>query len=201
MTRRTRVAGVFVVAVLVSVLVPVFAAQAQTATFSEINDAVRSRNFDAARTRPDPLNPNRLVIGFSSGFDPQTFKYRGFTASTSAFFLPSAVDTISFVVDAPEGFYIAKLTYSQTGTGWGARGGTAAGSTQWVVDGHALHIATSSTNPTVRSTADFTGQFLTTIPVSITANLFVFAPPLVGFATAAITSANVVVELLPLPTP
>src|SRR5690349_6148626 len=85
-------------------LVPL-AAQAQTGSpavkFSQINDAVAGRFFDSTTTLPDPLNPNVLVVGLHTGIDPLTWKDRDFKASLTAFSFPAAIDTLSFVIEAP----------------------------------------------------------------------------------------------------
>ena len=60
-------------------------AQAQTVTFSDITDAVPGRFFDAATTAADELDPNTLKIGFNSGLDFVTWKFRDFKASSLAF--------------------------------------------------------------------------------------------------------------------
>jgi hypothetical protein len=104
------------------------AAQAQTVTFSNINDAVPEKYFDSATTRADELNPNRLIIGFNSGFNSKTWVNTQFTASTASFFRRQVMDTISFLITAPEGYYISKITYIQSGSGGISRTGSAAGS-------------------------------------------------------------------------
>src|SRR5262249_49540891 len=63
-------------------LPPVPVAQEPLATFSDIADAVPSRFFDAEATTPDPVNGNKLLIGFSTGFDAATWTVNEFTAST-----------------------------------------------------------------------------------------------------------------------
>jgi hypothetical protein len=173
-------------------------AQGQTVTFSDINDAVPSKFFDAATSAPDSADPNKLIIRFNTGIDAASWTANDFRASTVAFSRPSAMDTISFRVDAPAGFYIAMITYSQGGAGSIARSGRAAGGANWVVGGFAASLGLFGTNPSLSSTADLTGMQLTSVPVSITIGLFAWAPPLVGSATVAVTSANVVVHLLPL---
>jgi hypothetical protein len=174
------------------------AAQAQSVTFADINDAVPSRFFDAAASSVDPADPNKLVIGFNSGFDSATWKATEFRASTASFSHASAMDTISFNVAAPAGFYISKITYAQRGTGSVVRTGKASGGAQWVVAGLAAPLGMFGTNPTLSATADLTGLNATSVPVSITTGLFVFATPSLGSASVEVTSADVVVEILPL---
>jgi hypothetical protein len=174
-------------------------AQAQAVTFSNINDALPGKYFDAATTVVDPANLNRLIIGFNSGLDSATWVYNAFKASTAAFYRASAMDTISFIVEAPDGYYIARITYTQNGTGSVVRTGKASGGSQWVVDDTAMHLGFFGANPTLTGVVDLTDQYKTTVPVSITTGLFVFATPSLGSATLSLTKAAVVVELLPLP--
>ncbi len=173
-------------------------AHAQSVTFSDINDAVPSRFYDAATSAPDPADPNRLIIRFNSGLDPSNWKSNEFKASTAAFSHTSAMDTITFRIHAPEGFYIAKVTYTQRGTGSVVRTGKAAGGAAWVVDDASADLGQFGTSPTLTATADLTGQNKTFVPISITNGLFAFATPSLGSATVAITYADVFVELLPI---
>jgi hypothetical protein len=175
------------------------AAHGQTATFSHIRDAVPGRFFDAATTAPDTTNPNMLRIGLHSGLDFLTFKYVDFRASSTAFSHTAAMDTISFRVHAPEGFYISKITYTQRGTGSVIRTGRAAGSTNWVVGRIAADLGVFAANPSFTESLDLTGRHITNLPVSITNSLFAFSTPTLGSATVGLIGAEVVVELLPLP--
>jgi hypothetical protein len=109
------------------------------------------------------------------------------------------MDTMSCLIAAPAGFYIAKIHYMQRGTGATERMGKAAGSATWVVDDIAADLGVFDTNPTLSRTRDLTGQYRTLVPVSITNGLFAFAPPRLAAATISMTSAEVLVELLPLP--
>src|SRR5262245_36993093 len=101
---------------LLMVLCVTTAAHAQVARFRSIRDAVPSKFFDAATTAPDPSNPNKLVIGLNSGLDQTTFITTEFVAFTP--YRRAAMDTISFTVNAPAGFYVAKITYNQRGVGF-----------------------------------------------------------------------------------
>jgi hypothetical protein len=178
---------------------PVSEVQEPLVTFSDITDAVPGRFFDAATTTPDPDNGNKLLIGLSTGFDARTWTVNDFTASTAAFHRAAAMDTISFLVEAPNGFYIARITYTQRGTRAISRTARAAGGAHWVVDGVPADLGLFNTDPTLSGTVDLTGQNKILVPVSITCGLFSFAPPVIGSATISITSAEVLVELLPLP--
>jgi hypothetical protein len=173
-------------------------AQAQVVTFSEITDAVPSKFFDAARTAPAAFNANKLAIGLHRGMNWTLMKATDFKASTAAYSYTTAHDTISFTAKAPAGFYIAKITYTQRGTGSVVRTGKAAGAASWVVDGVATNLGSFGSNPTLSRTIDLTRKKLTEVPVSITTSLFAFATPSLGSATITLTSADVVVYLLPL---
>jgi len=109
------------------------------------------------------------------------------------------MDTISFLIEAPNNFYIAKITYTQRGTHAISRTVRAVGGVHWVVDGVPADLGLFDTNPTLSGTVDLTGQNKLLVPVSITCSLFSFAPPMIGSATISITSAEVLVKLLPLP--
>jgi hypothetical protein len=166
-----------------------------TATFSEVRDAVPGRFFDSATT---VANGNTLRIGLNSGLDFRTFKYNDFRASSTSFSHPNAMDTISFRVSAPAGYYISRITYSQRGTGSVIRTGRAAGMTNWVVGEVADDLGSFATSPTLSGSMDLTGLNITELPVSITNSLFAFSTPLLGSATVGVTGADVVVELSPL---
>jgi hypothetical protein len=168
------------------------------AKFLDINDAVPSRFFDADATAPHADDPNKLIIAFHSGMDWTTWKATDFRASTAAFSHMAAMDTISFRVVAPEGFYIAKITYTQGGRGSVVRLAKAAGGAHWVVGAFAAHLGLFGTNPTLTGEADLSGLAMTSVPVSITNALFTFAAPALGAATLEVTSAEVQVYLLPL---
>lgn len=167
------------------------------ATFTRLRDAVPGRFFDAARTRPDASNPNRLIIGFNTGLDFTTFKWADFRASTAAFSYTTAMDTISFTVRAPEGYYIGTITYTQRGFGSVVRTGKAAGSANWVVGGWAADLGDFTTNPSGSWRMDVAHKKLRAVPVAITNSLFAFSTPVLGSASVAVTSADVVVTLIP----
>jgi hypothetical protein len=173
-------------------------AYGQQATFSQISDAVGKKFFNPSTTAPDPLNPNRLIIRMHSGMDWTVWKGTEFKASTLAYSYTTAMDTIRFRVKAPTGYYIAKLTYTQRGTGTAVRTGIVSGAAQWVIGDFAFNIATFSTTAGLSRTVDLTGRNLTSLPVSITTTLFAYATPSLGAATLQLTGADVYVQLLPL---
>jgi hypothetical protein len=166
-------------------------AQAQVAKFKQITDAVPSKFFDAATSAPDPSNPNKLIIGFNSGFDPTTFVANDFRASSLPFSNRAAMDTISFTVKAPTGYYISKITYTQRGTGFTGRTSSSMGGATWVVAGHAASLGVFTSDPGLSGTADVAAMKLTSVPVSITVSLFA------STGSVAVTSADVRVQLVP----
>ncbi len=175
------------------------AAQGQTVTFVDIRDAVPTRFFDATTTTQDDVNPNMLHIGLNTGLDFRTFKYADFRASSTAFSHAAAMDTISFRVLAPVGYYISKISYAQRGAGSVVRTGKAAGMANWKVAHIVGDLGVFGTNPALMDSIDLTGLNLTDVPVSISNSLFAFSTPLLGSATVGLTGAEVVVELQPLP--
>jgi hypothetical protein len=201
-SRRHSVTRFALIAALTALsLIGASTARAQTATFSDITDAVPGRFFDAATTTLDEFDPNTLVIGLNSGFDYQTLKFTDFRASTTPLSHMSAMDTISFTVEAPERHYIASITYAQRGRGNVVRTGRAAGTANWVVGDLAADLGVFGTNPELLETMDLRGFDMTRISVSISNSLFAFSTPVLGSATVAVTLAAVHVELLPFPEP
>jgi len=161
--------------------------QAQVARFKQITDAVPSKFFDAATSAPDPSNPNRLVIGFNSGLDPTTFLPADFVAFSNRV----AMDTISFLVKAPLGYYISKIVYTQRGAASTGRTSVSAGGATWVVAGHAANLGVFRGDPSLTGTADVTALKLTSVPVSVTVSLFA------STGAVTVTSADALVQLVP----
>lgn len=184
-----------VVGTLVVMLGAAASAQAQTVTFSRIDDAVPSRWVDPSTTRVDATNRNKLIVGFNRGLDASTLKYREFRASTSSFNYRAAMDTISVRVTAPTGYYITTVTYTQRGSGSQTGTGRAQGGASWIVADLAGSLGTFSTNPTLSKTVDISSRRLTAIPVSITNSLNVFSTTSLGSATVSITGADITVKL------
>jgi hypothetical protein len=162
------------------------------ARFAGIFDAVPSSYFDARTTAPDPHDPNSLVIGFDTGSDPTTLVARDFRASALPFSHRTAMDTISFTIEAPAGYFVSKVVYSQQGTASKDRTSVVAGGATWVVAGIPGNLGSFSDDPSLSSTLELTSLRLTSVPVSITVSLFA------STGTVAVTAAGVRVELLPL---
>ena len=172
----------------------------QTVKFLDINDALPTRFFDAKATAADPADPNRLVIAFhSAAIDFTTFKANDFRASTAAFSHPAAMDTISFRIEAPKGQRIARVIYTQRGTGSQIRVAKASGATHWVVGDYAAQLGIFGTNPSLVGIADLSEAPQAAVDVSITTGLFAFAAATSGAASVEVTSAEVQVELVPAP--
>ena len=184
--------------VLGLVLVTASAAQAQVVRFA-VTDAVPGRFFNPAASTPDPSNPNRLVIGFHTGIDWTTWKYRDFRASSGAYGYSTAMDTLNVSIRAPWGYYISKVTYSQQGTGSVARIGFAGGAGNWIVAGVPANLATFGTSPTLSREMDLDARRLTSLTMSVTINLSAYATATSGAASLALTGADVEVELKALP--
>jgi hypothetical protein len=192
MRRATWMMWLAAMAVVVSA--PTANAQAPV-EFADIDDAVASRFFDPATST---TVGNRLVIGFNSGRDAATRKIRTFRASTTANSYTTAMDTISFTVNAPSGFYVSKITYRQKGSGSVIRTGKTAGAANWVVGDFSYDLGTFGLNPTLTRSLDLRHLRWRTVPVSITASLFAYSTGQSGSATISITGAEVLVEVLPL---
>jgi len=175
------------VAAFVVLLGAASSAHAQVAKFKQINDAVPLKFFEAATSAADPANPNRLIIGFDTGLDPATFQPADFLAFSNRV----AVDTISFVVKAPLGYYISRITYTQRGAGSTSRTSVEAGAATWVVAGHSASLGSFRSDPNLTGTADVTAMKLTSVPVSITLSLFA------STGAISVTSADVMVQLVP----
>ena len=179
----------------VAVVVTSVTARGQTPVkFVGIDDAVEFRFFDVLTSKTEG---NNLIIGLNTGRDPASWLANDFRASTAAYGRRWAMDTISFKVQAPSGYYITKLTYTQKGTGSATGTGRASGGASWIVNGFAFDLGSFTTNPTLSKSLDLTPLRWSSIPVSITATLSAYATTSLGSATVAITGAQVLVEVAP----
>lgn len=155
---------------------------AQVVTFSKFNDAVAGACYEPATTVPDSINPNKLLIGM------------GPCSASNPSSLTSPVvrmDTFSFQVAAPDGYFISKLIFSQNLGTSGSRGGRGFAAANWVVDDDPL--------PT-QGTLDLSLEPVrkTVIPVSLTTFLAAFGISVVS-GSASASNPTVTAELLPLP--
>jgi len=175
-------------------------ARAQNVTFTDVRDAVPGKYFSPAGTHALPEAQNTLEIGFESGRDSGLDDE--FRASTEAFGNRVAMDTLSFNVVAPEGYYISSITYHQSGTGAVNTPGDARAASSWVVNGQPADLGSFSPGqfPWSNSqTARFTDSSLTVVPVSLTTELYAFAAPSLASAEVDFTRATIVVILAPRP--
>ena len=180
----------------VTVIVAAVTARAQTPVqFTGIDDAVDFRFFDVATTR---VQGNKLIIGFNTGRDPASWLANDFRASTAAFSRRWAMDTISFVVNAPSGYYISRLTYNQKGTASVTGTGKVSGQTTWIVGGFAFDAGTFATNPTLSRVLPIKGVRWSSIPISVTTTLSAYSTTSLGSASVSITGAEVVAEVAPM---
>lgn len=170
------------------------AAHAQTATFINIGDALPARCYNPATTAADPTNPNRLLVGMHAGIVSGSFGTSAECLATDSG--PSmTTDTIVFYAVAPPGYYVSRVTFSQTAATSGSRGGRGFASASWVVADDAMTAAVGGT-----SVADLTGRNLTVVPVKFTTFLAA-AGGSVRSGSARASNASAVVELLPLTAP
>ena len=180
--RATKLITWMAVAALLSLGI-VSSARAQHATFSNYNDASASHCYNPATTAPDATNLNRLIIGM--------------LACTAA--APNGttviMDSFSFRITAPAGYYVSKVTFTQNGTSGGSRGGAGYRAATWVVDDEAFPV--SSTTTGWEAIVDLSLQRKSVVPVSITTFLAAFGITVVS-GSASASSPAVVVELLPL---
>ena len=197
MNLQTRVPAAILALILLGCAAP---ALAQHVTFTDVRDAVPGKFFNpnADSTHVDPAAPNTLLIGFESGRDSGDSLDDAFKASTEAFGNRVAMDTLSFNVVAPSGYYVSSITYVQAGVGSIIRVADARGASSWIVAGKPSHLGFFRSNPSLSRTEEFSNSQLTIVPVSITTNLSVFAAPTSGEAHVELTDARVVVTIAPL---
>ena len=179
----------------VAVVITAVTARGQSPVqFVGIDDAVEFRFFDVATSRAEG---NKLIIGLNTGRDPATWLANDFRAATSAYSRRWAMDTISFNVKAPSGYYITRMTYIQKGTGSVIGTGKASGQTTWVVGGFGYDVGTFTTRPTLSKSLDLASLRWSSVPVSITTTLSAYATTSLGSASVSITGAEVLVEVAP----
>ena len=165
-------------------------ASAQNAIFSEIRDAVPLKYFDPATTHPDA---NTLVIGFHE----TRFRASAVGNTTGP---RLAADTLSLVVTAPPEHYISSITCHLSGTGAVNTPADARAASNCVINGQPVDLGSvggGALSPewSLSSQPVPIAGALMTVPVSLTAQLFAYAPPALGEADVAITSATIVVTL------
>lgn len=147
---------------------------AQTATFSRFTSI--GGCYAPSVTAPDPLDLNRLIIGM------------GPCTASSPNGTRVIMDTFTFHVEAPAGYFISGISFSQTMRTSGSRGGRGFAAKSWVVDDEALGGGGS---------VDLSLERKTFLPVSITTFLAAFGIQVVS-GSASASNAVVVVELSPM---
>lgn len=183
-----------IVSIALLFLAGVTTASAQVVEFRRVRDAVPGKFFDAKQSEPGNVNPNRLNIAFNSGIDLKTLTFNEFRANTLPYGNRSAADVIQFVVAAPGGYFISRVTYVQKGTASTLRGAVQTGTALWTVGAFPSQIANFN-NPNLRASADVSELQRTTLPVAIAVSLFA-----AGGGDITITDAAVVVEIEAFPT-
>lgn len=176
-------------------------ASAQPASFTAVRDSVPARYFDAANTRPESTEPNTLVIGLDAAVP---FRASAEVANTAGTRLAS--DTLSVVVTAPAGYYVSSVTCHVSGRGAVNTPADARAAANCVINGQpedmgsvggAKFPSTGADWSLSSTTATLTDLALTSVPVSLTAQLFAFAAPALASAEIDLTSATIVVTVSP----
>ena len=193
---------------MLSLAAPALAQDPPPVTFENIRDAVPGRFFSPSATVADA---NTLHVGFESGAN--AFK------ACAPFELPLspapcsntrvAMDTLSFVVRAPEGYYVSKISYNQKATGAISRLADSRGASSLVVAGVPIDLGgpfggaaqfSAGGGERLRSSVtEYTDTQMTAVPISLTTGLFAYASDL-GAARVELESASVTVEILPIVT-
>ena len=191
---------------MLSLAAPALAQDPPPVTFENIRDAVPGRFFSPSATVADA---NTLHVGFESGADafkacaPSTPPLSAAPCSITRV----AMDTLSFVVRAPEGYYISKISYNQKATGAISRLADSRGASSLVVAGVPIDLGgpfggaaqfPAGGGARLRSSErEFTDTQMTAVPISLTTGLFAYASDL-GSARVELESASVTVEILPI---
>ena len=166
------------------------AAQAATVTFSNFADGNNAAlYFDIATTSQ---TGNTLTLGLNN------FTANGLNVS--------ALDTLSFLVTAPTGFQITRISYSENGTGQ-TTNGVALATGSMTADGTPKNFLTQMFTPnTGASNWSISGSIdianKDSIAVSIVNSLFaVTFGGINDIATVSKTGATIEVEVAPVPLP
>ena len=172
-------------------------ASAQNAIFSEIRDAVPLRYFDSATTaaQSGAANTHTLVIGFH-----ETDPFRASDEVPNTTDTRLAADTLSVVVTAPPGHYISSITCHLSGTGAVNTPADARAASNCVINGQPVDLGSvggGALSPewSLSSQPVAIAGALTTVPVSLTAQLFAFAADAQASAKVDLTSATIVVTV------
>jgi|LNFM01.1.fsa_nt_gb hypothetical protein len=167
-------------------------AQAATVTFSNLADGNNAAQFfDIGSTT---IAGNSISIGIN-----------GFTANGANNLTLSALDTFSFLVTAPTGFKITKVTYTESGNGQ-TTGGVAMATGSITADGTPKNFLTQLFLPntglsdwSIGGSVDVANK--DSIAVSIVNSLFAVAFDPTQIATISKTGASISVDVAPIPLP
>ena len=210
MTLKSMHAGAAVIAFATLALAsPTSAQEAPPVAFEQIRDAVPAKYFSTGGTHTTPESPNMLLVGIESGAGA----FRA-CAPTSLPLSPLpcnntrvAIDTLSFVVRPPDGYYVSSITLAQAGTGAISRLADARGSSGWVVAGvpidldgpfgGAAQFPAGGSEWSRSRVLELSDSSVRAIPVSLTTGLFAYAGAVGGEARVELTSASVVVTIAP----
>jgi hypothetical protein len=195
---------------MLSLAAPALAQDPPPVAFESIRDAVPGRFFSPVNTGATAESPNTLQIGFESGANafkacaPSELPLSPLPCSNTRV----AMDTLSFVVRAPAGYYVSSLTVDHAGTGAISRLADARGASAFVVAGEPVALGgpfggaaqfTAGGAAWSRSrTIEFTDSQMTVVPVSLTTGLFAYAGADAGSARVELVSATVAVTIAPL---
>jgi hypothetical protein len=168
------------------------AAQAATVTFSNLADGNNAAQFfDIGTTM---IAGNSITIGIN-----------GFTANGASNLTLSALDTFSFLVTAPTGYKITKVTYSESGNGE-TTGGVAMATGSITADGIPKNFLTQLFMPntglsdwSIGGSVDIANK--DSVAVSIVNSLFAVAFGPGQVATISKTGASISVDVAPIPLP
>jgi hypothetical protein len=198
-------AALLAIAVL-SLAVPAVAQDPTTVTFENIRDAVPGRFFSPTATIADANDT--LHIGFESGAGafracaPLSLPLSPLPCSNTRV----AMDTISFVVRAPAGYYVASVKVDQAGTGAISGVADARGTSGFVVAGVPFDLGgpfggaqftTGGAAWSRSQTVELGDSRLAAVPMSLTTGLFAYVNTS-GVARVEIESATVAVTIAPL---
>ncbi len=168
------------------------AAQASTVTFSNMADGNNAAlYFDIATTT---ISGNTITLGINN-----------FTADGALPTSLSALDTFSFLVTAPTGFMITKVTYTESGTGQ-TTGGVALATGSITADGTPKNFLTQLFTPntglsnwSIGGAVDIADK--DSIAVSIVNSLFAVSFDPTQVSTISKTGASISIEVAPIPLP
>jgi len=170
-----------------------FAANAATVTFSNFADGNNASSFFDIGTTT--VSGNDISIGINN------FKADGTSQLTL-----SALDTFSFLITAPTGFKITKVSYTESGTG-ATTNGVALATGSITADGTPKNFLTqlflpntSLSNWSISGSVDIANK--DSVAVSIVNSLFATTFGGIGdIANVAKTAASISVEVAPIPVP